>query len=77
MEFGIQAVISILLSLIFIALSWFALQTFKFDLFLHRPDGWQAKTLMILLSIVIGHGVANFFLDYLGWSLMLRSFFAG
>ncbi len=74
-SFGIQALISITLSIVFIAISWYALQAFKFDLFFSSPNSARSKILMILLSIVIGHGTATFFLDYLGWSLMLKTLF--
>jgi uncharacterized integral membrane protein (TIGR02327 family) len=66
------AVINILISIVFIAVSWWALQAFRFDLFVVRADSAQAKLLQILLSIFIGYGVARFFMDYLGWSLMLK-----
>lgn len=66
------AVINILISIVFIALSWWALQAFRFDLFVVKPDSAQAKLLQILLAIFIGYGVARFFMDYLGWSLMLK-----
>ncbi|GAB7387913.1 DUF1146 family protein [Bacillaceae bacterium] len=72
---GISGIVSILLSLVCIALSWWALQAVKFDLFLARSNSPQGKILIIFLSIVIGHGVADFLLDYLGWSLMLKELF--
>lgn len=71
-SFGATGLINIVLSLIFIAVSWWAIQTFKFDLFVKDHKGPQAKVLQILLSIALGHGVARFFMDYLGWSLMLK-----
>ncbi|MCF6093240.1 DUF1146 family protein [Microaerobacter geothermalis] len=74
-SFAISGVLNIFISLVFIALTWWALQTFKFDLFLARPDSAQGKLLLILLSIAIGNGVAEFFRQYLGWSLMLKMFF--
>ncbi|WP_047150808.1 DUF1146 family protein [Aneurinibacillus tyrosinisolvens] len=67
--------INIVLSLIFIALSFWTLQTFRFDLFLSNPKGPQAKLLQIFLSIVIGHSVSTFFSDYFGWTRMLQGFF--
>lgn len=72
---AVQGLLSILLSLVFITLSWFSLQSFKFDLFFNRPNGAQAKILLIFISIALGHAVASFFMDYLGWSLMLKTFF--
>ncbi|GEN34424.1 DUF1146 family protein [Aneurinibacillus danicus] len=72
---AIAGIINILLSLVFIALSFWALQAFRFDLFVSNPKGPQSKLLQILLSIVIGHNVASFFADYFGWTQLLRQFF--
>ncbi len=71
----ISAVLNIVLSVVFIGVSWWALQAFRFDLFVKKADSAQAKLLQILLSIFIGYGVARFFLEYLGWSLMLKDLF--
>ncbi|MFT9849111.1 DUF1146 family protein [Aneurinibacillus sp. REN35] len=72
---AVAGMINILLSLVFIGLSFWALQAFRFDLFTVNPKGAQAKLLQIFLSIVIGHGIASFFSDYFGWTQMLRQFF--
>ena len=73
--FGMSALLTILLSLVCIALSWWALQSFRFDLFVRNPDSAQSKLLQILLSVVLGHGVARFFMDYLGSSILLQELF--
>ncbi|UYZ13931.1 DUF1146 family protein [Brevibacillus sp. WF146] len=76
MQQEIYGVVSIILTVLFIALSWWGLQAIRFDLFLKKPDSAQAKLLQILLSLVIGYEVARFFLDYLGWSLMIGHVFS-
>jgi uncharacterized integral membrane protein (TIGR02327 family) len=76
MQQEIYGVVSIILTVLFIALSWWGLQAIRFDLFLKKPDSAQAKLLQILLSLVIGYEVARFFLDYLGWSLMIGRVFS-
>lgn len=68
--------VSIILSLVFIWLSWWALQSLRFDVFLRNPNGAQAKLLQVMLSIVIGYEVSRFFLDYLGWSLVFGKIFS-
>jgi uncharacterized integral membrane protein (TIGR02327 family) len=70
-----SAVLGIAVNVVFIGLSWWALQAFRFDLFVKQPESAQAKLLQILLSIFMGAGVARFFLEYLGWSLMLKGLF--
>ena len=75
MGLGSTGLINIFLSLVFIALSWWAIQGFRFDLFCKDLKGPQTKVLQILVSIALGHSVARFFMDYLGWSLMLKQLF--
>lgn len=65
---GIQSVINITLSLLLIAVSWWALQAIKFDLFIRNVNSGQAKLIHILLAILIGHGAARFLIDYMQWS---------
>lgn len=70
-DFGQQALISILAHIVFIALAWWALQSLNFDKFLRGNKVFQARVLYVLLSIVIGSIVSDFFLNYLLWSQQL------
>jgi uncharacterized integral membrane protein (TIGR02327 family) len=70
-----SAVLGIAVNVVFIGLSWWALQAFRFDLFVKQADSAQAKLLQIFLSVFMGSGVARFFLEYLGWSLLLKGLF--
>lgn len=70
-DFGQMALISILSHLVFIALSWWALQAVRLEKLLKPNHVFQARLLYILLAIFIGSSVSNFFLDYLGWSRQL------
>jgi len=67
--------LSIILSITFIGLSWWALQSIRFEKILKRPNSPQAKLLQIFLSIVIGYELSRFFLDYLGWSMVFGNLF--
>ncbi|RNB82059.1 DUF1146 domain-containing protein [Brevibacillus fluminis] len=67
--------LNIIVSIICIAASWWALQSFRFDLFVKKANSAQSKLLQILLSIVIGSGVARFLMEYLASSLLLRDLF--
>jgi uncharacterized integral membrane protein (TIGR02327 family) len=71
MGFGQQALISIITNLVFIAVAWWALQALNFEKLLRANRVFQARLLYILLAIVIGSSVGNFFLDYLLWSQQL------
>ncbi len=66
---------NIVLVLACIALSWWALQSIRLDLFVKQVNGPQAKMLLILASIVIGYTVASFFIEYLTWFSGLQSAF--
>ncbi|MBO8165413.1 MAG: DUF1146 domain-containing protein [Brevibacillus sp.] len=72
---GASALLYILFTIVCIGLSWWALQAFRFDLFVKKADSAQAKLLQIFLSIFLGHGVAQFFMEYLGHSLLLQTLF--
>ena len=73
--FGMSALLTIIASVFFIGLSWWALQAFRFDLFVKNPRSGQAKLLQIFLAIFIGHGIADFFIQYLFSSLQLHELF--
>ncbi|PTX62530.1 putative integral membrane protein (TIGR02327 family) [Melghirimyces profundicolus] len=73
--FAVSSLINILLSLACIALSWWVLLNLRLDLFLRDPKGVQAKVLYILLSIIFGHNLASFLIDYMGWSRMIGQLF--
>ncbi|MCM3586894.1 DUF1146 family protein [Mesobacillus maritimus] len=74
-DFGTQSLLSIVSHLAFIALAWWALQSLHFDKLLRANRVFQARVLYIMLSIVIGSSVSNFFLDYLLWSQQLPTLF--
>lgn len=74
-EIGQQALVSILSHLVFIGVTFWALQALHFDQFLSANRVFQARLLYILLTIAIGSTVSNFFLDYLNWSRQLQFLF--
>lgn len=74
-SFGHQALISIISHIIFIFVAWWALQSLNFEKFIRANRVVQARLLYVLLAIVIGSTVSNFFLDYLLWSQQLPLIF--
>ncbi|MEC1290686.1 DUF1146 family protein [Bacillus mojavensis] len=72
---GQQAAIGIIVHLIFIAVTWWALQAVNIDPLIKKGKVVQARLLMILLTIAIGTTVGNFFLDYLNYSQQLPYLF--
>lgn len=75
MQFGIQALLAIIVHIIFLIITWWALQIFRFDVFFKDPSDPRAKVLMILITVVIGSIVGDFFMNYLNWSLQLKYLF--
>jgi uncharacterized integral membrane protein (TIGR02327 family) len=70
-DFGQQALLSLISHLAFIAISWWALQAVRLDKLIKPNHVFQARLLYILLAIIIGSSVSNFFLDYYQWSKQL------
>jgi uncharacterized integral membrane protein (TIGR02327 family) len=72
----IYPLLNIVISITCIGLSWWGLQAVRFDIFTKKADSAQTKLLQILLSILIGNGVARFFMEYLSSSLLLGNLFS-
>ncbi|HET7578286.1 MAG TPA: DUF1146 family protein [Bacillales bacterium] len=75
MQLGTQALLYLIINLFFLAITWWALQSFRFDVFFKNPNSPQARVLMILMTIAIGSLVGNFFFHYLYQSLRLTYLF--
>ena len=74
-KLGQEAILGIIIHMVFFAITWWALQALNFDKFLRANKVFQARLLYILLTIALGSLVSNFFLDYLSWSTNLSYFF--
>ncbi len=70
-SFGQDALISMIMSLFFIGLSFWALQALRVDQLLRKNQVARARILYLLLAIAVGSAVSEFFLDYLLWSRQL------
>ncbi|WP_078378637.1 DUF1146 family protein [Sutcliffiella halmapala] len=64
-DFGVQALVSILSHLLFISITWWALQCINYEQWMKPNRVVQMRLLLILVTIAIGASVSNFFLDYL------------
>jgi uncharacterized integral membrane protein (TIGR02327 family) len=74
-QFGQQALLSILCHLVFMVITFWALQALRFEKLIKPNRVFQARLLYVLLTIAIGSVVSNFFLDYLLWSQQLPMMF--
>ncbi|MRN54254.1 MULTISPECIES: DUF1146 family protein [Paenibacillus] len=72
---GSSGVVSMTVSLFCVAISWWALQNLKLELVIRYPKSPQGRLLHLLLAIVLGHFVAGFLLEYMGWSGQIRNMF--
>ncbi len=74
-QFGQFSAIGLISHIVFLTITWYALQALRIDVLIRPGREMQAKVLLILLTIAIGSLVSNFFLDYLQWSQNLRFMF--
>ncbi|KKI89708.1 membrane protein [Bacillus sp. SA1-12] len=74
-DYGQMALISMLVNLAFMAITWWALQALNIEKWIKPGKVTQARALLILLTIAIGSMVSNFFLDYFLWSQQLPMLF--
>lgn len=65
---GQQALVSMISHIIFIIITWRVLQGVNFDPLIKKGKVFEAKALMILLTITIGTAVSDFLLNYLQWA---------
>ncbi|MFD0617340.1 MULTISPECIES: DUF1146 family protein [Paenibacillus] len=72
---GLSGLVGIIVTLGCIGLAWWALQAVKFDLFLRNAKGPQGKLLHVFLSVIIGHWVSEFVLQYWEWTQRLKGLF--
>lgn len=72
---GVQAGIAIVSHLVFIAISFYALQAVRLDMIFHKGKTFQIQLMYIILSIVLGSALSNFFLDFTGFSKQLPYIF--
>ncbi|WP_102335465.1 DUF1146 family protein [Salimicrobium jeotgali] len=70
-----EALMSMTSHLIFIVISWYALQSLNLDGLFRKGKVFEARILVIFLTIAIGTAVSRFFLDFLSWSNSLTYLF--
>ncbi|WP_138495803.1 DUF1146 family protein [Paenibacillus pinistramenti] len=72
---AVSSLTAIVICLVCICFSWWALQNLKLDLIIRHPKGPQGKLLHLLFAIVLGKFVADFIIQYLSYTHMLRYLF--
>ncbi|MGM8211402.1 DUF1146 family protein [Virgibacillus sp. W0430] len=65
LSIGQTALVTLISHIIFIYITWIALQAINFDPLIRKGKIVEARVLIIFLTIVIGTSVSQFFLDIL------------
>ncbi|MFC0525256.1 DUF1146 family protein [Pontibacillus salicampi] len=71
-DVGFQSLTNMISHIVFIAITWRLLQSINLDGLIKKGKVFEARLLLIFLTITIGTAVSNFFLDYLQWSKNLH-----
>ncbi|WP_186576603.1 DUF1146 family protein [Aquibacillus kalidii] len=66
-----DALLSIFSHILFIIITWRAIQSVNFDALIHKSRVFEARVLIILVTIVIGTTVSKFFLELIQWGQQL------
>lgn len=66
---------SIFVTLGCIVLAWRLLQEVRWDRILRQPHSTGAKLLQLAASVVLGHMIARFILDYWYWTASVKWMF--
>ncbi len=72
---GQQALLHIIVHLLFLVIAWWALQAIHFDKWIKKGKVMQARVLYILLVISLASIASDFFLKYLQYSTNLSQLF--
>lgn len=73
---GAQAAIGIFSHILFIGITFYALQSLRLEQFFKKGHTFQIQLIYILLSIAIGSTVSNFLIQFTGWSKQLFYLFS-
>ncbi|NIK79389.1 putative integral membrane protein (TIGR02327 family) [Paenibacillus castaneae] len=68
---GLFSIIIVILCIIFV---WFVLQEVKWETFFKFPRSPKARVFQVIVAIIMGNLLAKFFLDYWGYTVLLKSF---
>jgi uncharacterized integral membrane protein (TIGR02327 family) len=72
---GQQAILYIVSHIVFISITWWALQAIHIEKIMKKNRVTQIRILLLFVTIAIGYTVSNFFLDYLQYSRSLTYLF--
>ena len=68
MQAGQQALVSVTAYIVFIGISFYALQGIRIEQLFKKGKTFQIQLFYIVMSITIGSTVADFFINFTSWS---------
>lgn len=74
-ELAKQALLSMISHIIFIIITWQVIQSIRLDPIFKKNRTFEAKLLIIFITIAIGTTVSNFVLDFLNWTNQITFLF--
>jgi len=74
MSLGAQGIFSIIVVILCILFVWMLLSVVAWDKILKNVNHPKSRMLQIVIAIVLGYQLSNFFLQYWGFSTMLQDF---
>lgn len=74
-QLGVHAIISIIIYLICIGLSFQAVKYFKIEKFVRKGHVFETQVLYLFIAIALGYLVASFVINFIDVSLQLSNLF--
>lgn len=74
-QLGVHAIISIVIYLISIGLSFQAIKNLKIEKFVRKGRIFETQILFIFIAIALGYLVASFVISFIDTSMQLSNFF--
>ncbi len=74
-ELARQAILNMLSHIIFIIITWQIIQSVRLDSIFKKMRNFEARLVIIFITITIGTSVSNFFLDLLNWTNQITYLF--
>lgn len=74
MSEGVQGIFSIVVVILCILFVWMLLSEVAWDKFFKNVNHPKSRMLQIVIAIVLGYQLSNFFLQYWDFSTMLQDF---
>lgn len=74
-DLGVQALMNIASHIIFMIITWQVLQAVRLDEIFKKDRIFEARVVIIFLTIAIGSTVSHFFIDLINWTQQILYLF--